>query len=250
MSNAIEAQGKLFLKSEGVRVIVDYLQKKGSLKCECVVCDNFEQFSSELEQILQNKPTQDLKKGLILRHAGGESSWNKDSCHFTTIYAERKNGELFCVILDSRASRDFYIGTIETIIKEKKITSYDLSTCRQADAENCVVFAIRDLVHISQHPDFLKFVQEQTGSSSEFSRLPPEMMKVTQLNKDKCLELEIIVTTKKMPSGTETLGDAVKRHLTPNEQGRFINTLAAKRNEKYQNIVIYKLIGIKTRLAP
>jgi len=190
-----EGIGKNVIAAKGVQHIVKQLERKNAFHgCDASVCFSFEDFSEKLQQAFKDKPTtRCIQHCFILRHRH-QSKPKEFINHTTPIYMEKSHDVFEIFITDSGGGVRHWTENIITFLNEEMCTHFPESQTkiyhysgkkRQSDFTSCPIFSIRDIVHMTQDPNMLKWMRAHGSSSQEKNIfavpfLHPKMMTTCQ----------------------------------------------------------------------
>lgn len=202
-----EGENGLYLKKEGVRVILESFEKEGVLKPGewgvypfSLKYKNISGMEEKLKEVISFEGS--LRRFFIVKFFDGNITENERVCHHYTMFFLEKdnNSKIKLIFIDSIAEVKHFITPLKNAIvaslKNLANSMPDVSieifvhhkNKRQRDLINCALFALSDTKKIANDPAAIlewiesrKRVITQTSEEKTFSNLPPSMMKVTQV---------------------------------------------------------------------
>lgn len=218
------------LSLKGVDVILDHLQRKGSLKMKVSTVSGLLKLEEYINNLC-NYP--DGKYGVIFCRLPP---------HVTPITFTKRDNNCTIVITDSFGSCESSQAVSQFIFQHTGAPSYVYPAQRQVSRNDCKNISISDMVYISQDENFVNFVEENSQAipnveyMKELTKLPVKMHKITQNQQILCEEeLNSLLGSKKSTKQQLTLRQSNALNSENN-----MNLLASKRFKKYEHIIINK----------
>ena len=244
------------LTPDGIRVVIEYLRNKGSLKLPCRMCDDYETFEKNLRDLPDNK---DIRELFIVRVQQRDFK-GRVSHHVLPVYIEKKEGEPYKALISDSTGTGQYTFLLQrkilTRFPEARIYVADMK--RQADPTSCSIFSLRDVAQISRFEDIFTTLDELNPNKTvrkpkiKFCEiLPLEMMKTSQslsrLDKAQALspDPKRVIHHGKIDGervSPETLTENVGRHSVKIVDDRHRNLLVQKRFYKYVRLFLEKIL--------
>lgn len=220
------------LSLKGVDVILDDLQRKGSLKMKVSTISGLLKLEEYINSLCKYP---DGRYGVIFCRL---------SPHVTPITFDKRDDKCTITITDSFGNCESSQIVSKFIFDLTDTPSYVYSEQRQVSRNDCKNISINDMIHISQDDNFVNFVEANSQDipnikfMKQLTRLPVKMHKITQ-NKQILSEqeLNILVGSKKSAKQQMTLRQSIALNSENN-----INLLASKKFKKYEQIITNKFI--------
>jgi hypothetical protein len=219
-------------KPEVVRVILQYLELKGSMpKGRCLICENRQVFQ---QQFNENQTKFDEPFSFLVLSEGGG--------HWTNITVQKK-----CVVITDSLGKKADPSTETEMDRYMKTWApayklYHVFLKRQHNFTGCWVFALRDAVELLRMKDIQTLVNDEHQID-----LPIVLLKSMQslsFFNDTALLNQNVQSRKKGVEQTQTFGELLNQHKKMKNK-KYQNCYIEDRRAKYEEILIRSLPVIK-----
>ncbi|MCE5318798.1 MAG: hypothetical protein LLG04_15725 [Parachlamydia sp.] len=242
------------LSVEGFEIIISLLKAKGKLDTSCELCIGEKEFFHKFLTLIQGN---EQKKAFIIRN-GGEKNRLDAQIHYCYVMVEKGN-PIRIFIFDSLGTKGYgvsYPSSLSDILRREcpsaKADIYNATYVRQQTAVGCPIFALRDLIHLTNYVQARQFILSHSEPSKEgagdgvrnhhdIHTLPSPMMKYTQ-NVPEIEEYQRKqATDPASPQAAMSILQQLnsKQHIRKiaGKEGDF-NRIVADRYQKYTNFLI------------